>query len=62
MLQHERGVVGDYHVTFNKRSHYNYQAHTMLKGYFIRKSAWKMIMEDTDHTEVVIEYKQKMTK
>lgn len=44
-LQKEKAVIGDYGVTFNQRSNFIYHAITECEGQFVRKAAWKQLIE-----------------
>jgi hypothetical protein len=39
-------VIGAFNICFNKRQIFIHKTHTECKGYSIRKSKWKMIMDE----------------
>ena len=38
-------VIGAYNCTFNERSLFVYRCRTNCKGYYIRKNAWKLLID-----------------
>lgn len=52
VLRHYGGIIGDYFVTFSKRSMFIIKTHTYVKGFFIRKKAWHDIIELPEHKEI----------
>ena len=47
MLRYKNSnMIGAYGVTFDKRSEFIYKTATVCKGYFIRKKAWKEILQN----------------
>ena len=51
-LKYHEDIIGDYFITFNKRSIWVYQTHTTCLGYFIRKKAWAELIENDDHRDI----------
>ena len=54
-IQHERkfcikfsdkGIIGAYGATFNKRAAFIYAASTPIEGFFVRKEKWKNALEE----------------
>jgi hypothetical protein len=39
-------VIGDYYLSFNKRSEYVYKTKTDCYGFSIRKKNWKSVIQD----------------
>ena len=42
-------IIGAYNLTFNTRSNFVYRTHSHCRGYFIRRSNWKAILDDEEH-------------
>lgn len=53
-------VIGLYGMIFNRRSEIIYTAKTDLKGYFIRKMNWRLLMTEFKELKVQIQ-KQALT-
>lgn len=60
-LKYDQDIIGDYFITFNKRSIWVYQTHTSCSGYFIRKQAWFEIINNDDHKDVREALEPKLT-
>ena len=58
----QNGILGDYQLTFNKRSHFDYRVVTHCQAFFIRRLNWKKILEDRDHPDIIRMYKEKLLK
>jgi len=50
-----RALIGAYPVTFGKKTEYVYRTVTTCRGFFIRKSNWKNIMNH--HEEITDQFK-----
>ena len=42
-------IIGGYNMCFNTRSKFVYKTYSLCQGYSMRKSNWKMILENDDH-------------
>lgn len=46
--------IGEYNISFNKRSQYIYKTKSICTGYFIRKLIWKQIFSDNKEIAKVL--------
>ena len=46
----DSNVIGAYGVTFNKRTLFVYKTVTTCQGFFIRRNAWRRLMQE--HVEI----------
>ena len=59
--QQQANIIGAYGVTFNKRSKFIYKTATYCEGFFVRKTNWKTLIDDDDHT-IISGHLQKQLK
>ena len=43
VIRRSRSVIGNFEVSFNKRSYFNMRAFSDCEGFFIRKRCWKSL-------------------
>lgn len=55
-------VIGAYGVSFNERSMFAYKTSEKCHGYFIRKSNWLSIIENSDYTHITDIFKKIVKK
>ena len=56
----DKCVIGDYGVTFNKRSLFVFRTSSVCTGYSIRRTSWKQVIGD--HNEISELLTQKIKK